>query len=68
VTSGGPLRIGGTAIWPEFFKGSIDEVRVYDRALERDRPRPGRRHRSGGGAAEDEDLARRKAAPGTRWL
>ena len=31
--SGGPLRIGGNAIWPEFFKGTIDEVRVYDRAL-----------------------------------
>ena len=31
--SDGPLRIGGNAIWPEFFKGVIDEVRVYDRAL-----------------------------------
>jgi glucose/arabinose dehydrogenase len=31
--SDGPLRIGGNAIWPEFFKGDIDEVRVYDRAL-----------------------------------
>jgi hypothetical protein len=31
--SGGPLRIGGNAVWPEFFKGVIDEVRVYDRAL-----------------------------------
>jgi hypothetical protein len=32
-TSTRPLRIGGNAIWPEWFKGSIDEVRVYDRAL-----------------------------------
>ena len=32
-TAAGPLRIGGNAIWPEFFKGTIDEVRVYDRAL-----------------------------------
>jgi hypothetical protein len=31
--SDGPLRIGGNAIWPELFKGAIDEVRVYDRAL-----------------------------------
>ena len=31
--SDGPLRIGGNAIWPEFFKGVIDEVRVCDRAL-----------------------------------
>ena len=31
--SDGPLRIGGNAIWPEFFKGDIDEVRVYDRSL-----------------------------------
>jgi hypothetical protein len=33
TVSDGPLRIGGNAIWPEFFKGDIDEVRVYDRAL-----------------------------------
>ena len=31
--SSGPLRIGGNAIWPEWFKGRIDEVRVYGRAL-----------------------------------
>lgn len=28
-----PLRIGGNAVWGEFFSGSIDEVRVYSRAL-----------------------------------
>ena len=29
----GPLRIGGNAVWNEFFKGTIDEVRLYSRAL-----------------------------------
>ncbi|WP_283136775.1 LamG-like jellyroll fold domain-containing protein [Rhizohabitans arisaemae] len=29
----GPLRIGGNAVWGEYFSGLIDEVRVYDRAL-----------------------------------
>jgi hypothetical protein len=29
----GPLRIGGTLVYPEYFKGMIDEVRVYNRAL-----------------------------------
>lgn len=33
LTSTGPLRIGGNSIWTEFFKGNIDEVRVYNRAL-----------------------------------
>jgi hypothetical protein len=33
AASTGVLRIGGNAIWPEFFAGLIDEVRVYDRAL-----------------------------------
>ena len=28
-----PLRIGGNAVWGEYFKGLIDEVRVYNRAL-----------------------------------
>ena len=29
-----PLRIGGDAVWSdEFFDGSLDEIRVYDRAL-----------------------------------
>src|ERR1700754_2106036 len=31
--SGGALRIGGNAVWGEYFKGLIDEVRVYNRAL-----------------------------------
>ncbi|HVK09974.1 MAG TPA: PKD domain-containing protein [Gemmataceae bacterium] len=29
----GPLRIGGNAVWGEFFSGLIDDVRVYDRPL-----------------------------------
>ncbi|WP_212746149.1 LamG-like jellyroll fold domain-containing protein [Nonomuraea sp. KC401] len=29
---GGPLRIGGTEVFGEYFKGLIDEVRVYNRA------------------------------------
>ena len=28
-----PLRIGGNAIWGEYFSGRIDEVRIYNRAL-----------------------------------
>jgi hypothetical protein len=31
--SGGALRIGGNAVWGEWFDGTIDEVRVYNRAL-----------------------------------
>ena len=33
VTSTGPLKIGGNAIWGEWFQGLIDEVRIYNRAL-----------------------------------
>ncbi len=29
----GVLRIGGNSYWGEFFKGLIDEIRVYNRAL-----------------------------------
>ena len=28
-----PLRFGGNAVWKEWFKGRLDELRVYDRAL-----------------------------------
>ena len=31
--SSSPLRLGGNSVWGEFFKGRIDEVRVYNRAL-----------------------------------
>ena len=33
MTSTSPLRIGGNGVWPEWFSGVIDEVRVYNRAL-----------------------------------
>jgi fibronectin type 3 domain-containing protein len=33
TTSTGALRIGGNNIWPEWFQGRIDEIRVYNRAL-----------------------------------
>ena len=33
ATSTGALRIGGNAVWGEYFQGLIDEVRVYNRAL-----------------------------------
>jgi chitodextrinase len=33
TTSTGPLRIGGNVIWPEWFHGDIDDVRIYNRAL-----------------------------------
>jgi hypothetical protein len=34
ITAGtGPLRFGGNAIWPEWFQGQLDELRVYNRAL-----------------------------------
>ncbi len=28
-----PLRFGGDALWSEWFQGSLDEIRVYNRAL-----------------------------------
>ena len=31
--SSSPLRMGGNSFWGEFFQGRIDEVRVYNRAL-----------------------------------
>ena len=33
TASSGALRIGGNLVWDEWFAGTIDEVRVYDRAL-----------------------------------
>ena len=32
ATSGGPLTIGGDPIYPQYFSGRIDEVRIYNRA------------------------------------
>jgi len=31
--SGYPLRFGGNAVWKQWFKGRLDEIRVYDSAL-----------------------------------
>ncbi len=33
ATSTGLLKIGGNAIWGEWFNGLIDEVRIYNRTL-----------------------------------
>jgi chitodextrinase len=33
LPSGGALRIGGNAVWGEWFDGKIDELRIYARAL-----------------------------------
>jgi hypothetical protein len=33
TTSTGPLRMGGTQAYGEYFQGRIDEVRIYNRAL-----------------------------------
>ena len=33
IPSVGPLRFGGNSIWGEYFIGKIDEVRIYNRAL-----------------------------------
>jgi chitodextrinase len=33
TTSTGALRIGGNAVWDEWFSGTIDDVRVYNRAI-----------------------------------
>ena len=33
VNSAGALRFGGNGVWSEWFAGSLDEIRVYDRAL-----------------------------------
>jgi hypothetical protein len=31
--STGALRIGGNGVWGEYFRGLIDDVRVYNRVL-----------------------------------
>lgn len=33
MVSEGVLRIGGNSVWGGFFKGRIDEIRIYNRAL-----------------------------------
>lgn len=50
-SSGATLRIGGNAVWGRYFRGRIDEVRIYDRAL------------SAGEVVADRDRAVSSAAP-----
>jgi hypothetical protein len=33
IQAAGVFRIGGNAVWSEWFSGAIDEVRIYNRAL-----------------------------------
>jgi concanavalin A-like lectin/glucanase superfamily protein len=33
AASARPVRIGGNAVWGEYFKGLVDDVRIYNRAL-----------------------------------
>jgi hypothetical protein len=33
ATSRYPLRFGGNAVWKQWFRGRLDEIRVYDQAL-----------------------------------
>ena len=33
AVSGRALRFGGNTVWSEWFKGELDEIRIYDRAL-----------------------------------
>ena len=40
VVSTGALKIGGNAIWGEWFAGLIDEVRIYNRALTANNSKP----------------------------
>ena len=35
LTSANPLRIGGNLVWGEYYRGQIDEVRIYDGPLTR---------------------------------
>ena len=51
AVSGDPLRIGGNAVWGEWFNGLIDDVRVYNRAL------------TASEAADGHDDARRRLRP-----
>jgi PKD repeat protein len=76
--SSGPLRIGGNAIWPEWFRGRIDELRIYDRALTEAEIAADRRTAIDPGATAPkarEDARRRRARRtklrahrGSRWV
>jgi chitodextrinase len=51
ATSTRPLRLGGNSVWDEFFKGSIDELRVYNRSLSSNAIRSDMRTAVGGGTS-----------------
>jgi hypothetical protein len=51
LTSSGALRIGGNAVWGEFFQGRIDEVRIYNRALSQTEIQTDMTRAIGGGAS-----------------
>ena len=71
-----PLRLGGNRVWREWFKGTIDEVRIYNRALTAAQIRSDRAAAIGAassaGAGPKPHKARGKAARhrrhNTRWL
>ena len=48
-TSAAALMIGGNTVWPEWFAGRIDEVRVYNRALTQAEIQAGMTQTLGGG-------------------
>lgn len=63
TTSTGPLRLGGNAVWGEYFAGTLDDVRLYDRALtaaeivvDRDRPVTGASTATTAAGTEPTDL------------
>jgi hypothetical protein len=33
VTTSGALRIGGNTVWGEYFRGRLDDIRIYNRVL-----------------------------------
>jgi PKD repeat protein len=48
-TSGDALTIGGNTVWAEWFRGLIDEVRIYNRALTQAEIQAGMSQTLGGG-------------------
>jgi Concanavalin A-like lectin/glucanases superfamily/Right handed beta helix region len=77
-TSSRPLRFGGNRVWREWFKGTIDEIRIYDRALTAQQIRTDRGAigaDSGAGAAAGPKPGKSRLGKGarhrkhrTRWL
>ena len=68
ATSNKPLQIGGNKVWPEWFKGQIDDVRVYSRALNASELQSRHEHarrRHGPHPADDDTAPADDAAPGS---